>query len=176
MVEVLGCGWWVVRTHTCLNFTHFIPYDAIFSKNLVLFSHVHNILMNYRNEIHTNIITVSVYNFLGRSRGVWLVAVESCDMPGLTTIKSGDDFLDAMTENSYFPDIQGVVPSDVQLECTNKMNRIWGDAKGGYNFPSTPWIVSEGMPCLILRWPILYSPWASLGVLTTLYVALTVGR
>ena len=22
-------GWWVVRTHTCLKFTHYIPYDAI---------------------------------------------------------------------------------------------------------------------------------------------------
>ena len=77
-------------------------------------------------------------------------------MPGLTTIKSGDDFLDAMTENSYFPDIQGVIPLDVHLECTNKMNRIWGDAKGGYNFSTTPWIVSEGKPNIhVWRWTIL---------------------
>ena len=33
---VRGCGWYIVGTHTSLKFTHVIPYDAIFSSNLVL--------------------------------------------------------------------------------------------------------------------------------------------
>lgn len=63
-------------------------------------------------------------------------------MPGLTQVQSEDSFLNAVTDKSYFPDIQGAIPAEV--DCTYRMRRIWGKAGGGFNFTTTPWIVSEG--------------------------------
>lgn len=46
-------------------------------------------------------------------------------MPGLIPIHSGEIFLDAVTDNSYFPDIEGVIPADV--DCTHR-SKMWGKA------------------------------------------------
>lgn len=62
-------------------------------------------------------------------------------MPGLIPIHSGEIFLDAVTDNSYFPDIQGVIPADV--DCTHR-SKMWGKAGREFNFTTTSRIVSEG--------------------------------